>query len=129
MFIGASFTKRLKPESSQGLSTEGKIMIQSHYKYYTEMKLSKLLLFKQHRRISYNIGWKKSDTRDILYDSVYIYNSAGKEAVVPWVGGGPLKEASGAEDVSMLDLGAHYVGVFSMCKFTLMICALYVSPQ
>ena len=47
----------------------------------------------------------------------------------PWVGGGPLKEASGAEDVSILDLGAHYVGVFSMCKFTLMICALYVSPQ
>ena len=93
------------------------------------MKLSKLLLFKQHRRISYNIGWKKSDTRDILYDSVYIYNWAGKEAVVPWVGGGPLKEASGAEDVSILDLGAHYVGVFSMCKFTLMICALYVSPQ
>lgn len=93
------------------------------------MKMSKLLLFKQHRRISYNIGWKKSDTRDILYDSVYIHNSAGKEAVVPWVGGGPLKEASGAKDVSILDLGAHNVGVFSMWKFTLMICALYVSPQ
>lgn len=55
-----------------------------------------------------------SDTRDILYDSVYIHNSAGKEAVVPWVGGGPLKEASGAKDVSILDLGAHNVGVFSM---------------
>ena len=46
---------------------------------------------------------------DILYDSVYIHNSAGKEAVVPWVGGGPLKEASGAKDVSILDLGAHNV--------------------
>lgn len=58
---------------------------------------------------------ERSQTRDILYGSVYIYNSAGKKAVViPWVGGGPLKEASGAEDVSILDLGAHYVGVLSM---------------
>lgn len=34
--------------------------------------------------------------------------------MIPWVGGGPLKEASGAEDVSILDLGAHYVDVLSM---------------
>lgn len=49
--------------------------------------------------------------------------------MIPWAGGGPLKEDSGADDVLILVLGAHYVGVFSMWKFTLMICALYVSPQ
>ena len=94
------------------------------------MKISKLLLLKQQRWISYNIGREKSDTRGILYDSIYIYHSAGKNALAtPWVGEGPLKEASGADDVLILVLGAHYVGVFSMWKFTLMICALYVSPQ
>lgn len=72
-----------KPQSTKSPSVcqqeKEKLWYSHKTEYYTEMKVSRLLLYRKQRRISHNDAWKPDMKEHILCDFVYIYSSKHKE--------------------------------------------------
>lgn len=139
MFTGELFTKAPNQKVSLCLSTgEGKTVRHIVTGRNTTQKRKWVnYSYTDNRWISHNVEWKKPDTKSIYcvipitrtLPRISTTSFGGASQGRPLLGQGGPQGGSAAGDVLILDLGAYHVGVFSLWKFTLMICALYVFPQ